>query len=237
MLKGNQLALKKQGKTLLHPLSFSVAPGEFKVLLGQNGAGKSSLIRMLAGFEPELLSQVLLQGQALRTLGPEERSQKLAWLPSDLPQSFPYRVEDILLLGRYPWHRGSPKASDFEKVKAAFSEFSLEPLKGRNVLSLSSGEQKLMHLARVFSGDQNYFLFDEPEAHLDLKNKTFLFRFLKAKAEVEKKAILVVSHEVQLAKEFATSCAFLKEGRLLCELKQGSTHFSLKLQEAFDLTL
>ena len=204
--------------------------------LGQNGAGKSSLLRIVAGLEENFSGQVTLDKKRISSLSSLEKARSIAWLSSESYQTFSYSALDVVLMGRYPWSLGEYKETDYIKAEEALASLGLFQKKQQSVLDLSSGERKLVNLARVLVGEQKVIILDEPEAHLDLKNSTKFFKLLKEKTIKEKKIVLMASHHVELSRRYCSNFICLKSGQVLGRLMESSQNSHLLLSETFELS-
>lgn len=234
-IKTSKLSYEINQKKLLHSVSFSASKGEFVVFLGQNGAGKSTLLRALAGMNHKLSQDIYLNKIALDKIPPGEKAKKIAWLPANSDLSFPYSILEIILMGRYPWHKGNPQEEDEKIARKILIELGLKKKENESFLNLSSGEQKLTELARVLAGEQKILILDEPTAHLDLKNAFKVFSFLKQKSKKEGKTILLASHNVHLSKTYSDRVIFIKSAQILADIKTEDQAFSNLMEETFDL--
>ena len=230
------LSLQKiTNSKILHDISLSAKTGEFIVLSGQNGSGKSTLLRLLAHLEKSEPNPFLSYKEKLiEDFSTQETSETIAWLGVNSEPSFGFSVLETSLMGRYPWHKGKPQTKDLEKCWKSLESFGLKDKAHRSFYTLSSGEKKLAELARVFSGEQEIFFLDEPEAHLDLKNAINIFSFLKRKAE-EGKIVFIASHHIRLAKSYAHRILLLKSGKLIADISPKDEKLTEVIAEAFEL--
>lgn len=222
-------------KGVLNISHFALPEKSFSVLMGQNGSGKSTFLRALCGLSPELKEAVSLSEKPLKNFSLEEKSKLMAWLPAQTSSSLPYTVEEVCQMGRYPWHKGKPNEEDHKKASIILDSLDLLEKSSQNFQTLSSGEQKLVELSRIFISDAKIFLLDEPTNHLDLKKSKLVFELLKKAVEKEGKTVLAVSHNLELTKKFSHHTFFLKSGELLSEELFKTLSFGEKVAQTFDL--
>ncbi len=180
-------------------------PGELVALLGPNGAGKSTLLRTLAGLQPPLTGRLDLGGTALADLSSSERARQLSIVLTDRVEASNLTVLELVRLGRHPhtsW-LGGLTAHDEAQVQAALAATGTENFAHRQVGELSDGERQKVLLARALAQDTLIILLDEPTAHLDLPNRVSLMRLLHRLARQTHKAILLSTHELDLALQAA----------------------------------
>ena len=187
------------------PLHLALWPGELVCLLGPNGAGKSTLLRTLAGLQPSLGGRLDLGGAPLASLSAGERARQLSVVLTDRLDVGNLTALELVQLGRHPhtgW-LGGLSAHDAARVQAALLATGTQTLADRAVNELSDGERQKVLLARALAQDTPVVLLDEPTAHLDLPNRVALMRLLHRLARQTGKAILLSTHELDLALQAA----------------------------------
>ncbi len=198
-------AAKKTPHPVAGPLQLALWPGELVCLLGPNGAGKSTLLRTLASLQPPLGGQLAVGGQQLAALSAPERARQLSIVLTDRIDAGNLTVRELVRLGRHPhtgW-LGSLSAHDEAQVQAALEATGTAAFAPRPVGELSDGERQKVLLARALAQDTPVVLLDEPTAHLDLPNRVALMRLLHRLARQTGKAILLSTHELDLALQAA----------------------------------
>ncbi|OGX91323.1 ABC transporter ATP-binding protein [Hymenobacter coccineus] len=196
---------KKTPRPVAGPLRLALWPGELVCLLGPNGAGKSTLLRTLAGLQPPLGGRLELGGRPLAAMGAAERARQLSVVLTDRVDAGNLAVRELVRLGRHPhtgW-LGGLSAHDEARVQAALEATGTEAFADRPVGELSDGERQKVLLARALAQDTPVVLLDEPTAHLDLPNRVALMRLLHQLARTTGKAILLSTHELDLALQAA----------------------------------
>ncbi|MFD2786718.1 ABC transporter ATP-binding protein [Hymenobacter rubripertinctus] len=196
---------KKMPRPVAGSLRLALWPGELVCLLGPNGAGKSTLLRTLAGLQPPLGGQLRLGDQELATLNAPARARQLSVVLTDRVDGGNLTGHELVRLGRHPhtgW-LGSLSAHDEAQVQAALAATGTAGLAHRPVGELSDGERQKILLARALAQDTPLILLDEPTAHLDLPNRVALMRLLHRLARQTGKAILLSTHELDLALQAA----------------------------------
>lgn len=182
-------------------LSLYLAPGELVCLLGPNGAGKSTLMRTLAGIQPPLAGQIWLDDVDLRTLLPKALAMKLSTVLTDRVEVGNLAVYDLVALGRYPYTdwTGRLQESDHIAVDLALYAARADKLALRSMNELSDGERQKVMIARALAQEPEVILLDEPTAFLDLPHRVEIMSMLRELARRTRCAILLSTHDLDLA--------------------------------------
>ncbi len=208
-------------KTVSSSLDLSLSKGEFVALLGTNGCGKSTLLRTMAGLQEALTGQIFINGIDTKTLSNKAKARLLSLVLTDKILSPYLLVEDIIGIGRYP-HIGSMgilSKEDKKIVQNCLKLCQLEGYRHRAYAELSDGEQQRVMLARALAQDTPLMMLDEATAHLDLANRVALMNLLRDLAKQTNKAILLSTHELDLALQWCDTIWLMdKDG----SIKQGS---------------
>lgn len=181
-----------------------MAAGRLYTLLGPNGVGKSTLLRVLAGLQAAQQGTITLNGQRSPLPAPT-LARQLAIVLSEYPGSMGLRVEDLVRLARAPYNgwQGRLSAADREQVARALAATGMEDFRQRPLGSLSDGERQRAMIARAVAQDTPLILLDEPTSHLDLPNRAQMLRLLHRLSRDLDKAILLSTHDLDLALQAA----------------------------------
>lgn len=219
MLKADQLACARGGRTVLSGVSLELAPGEVLGVLGANGAGKSSLLATLAGELPPGAGTATLDGQALSAWSARALARRRAVLPQSPSLAFDLPVRTVVEMGAYAFPEVSP-AQLHALVDRALALADVTRLGLRRYATLSGGEQQRVQFARVLvqvlaareEGDARLLFLDEPTASLDPRHQADLLGAVAALARAQRVAVLAVLHDVNLAAAWCTSLLLLAGG-------------------------
>lgn len=186
-------------------IDLDLEAGELVCLLGPNGSGKSTLMRTLAGVQRALGGSVLLEGRELARLHPKEIARVLSLVLTDRVMTGNMSVYALVALGRYPYTglMGRLTEEDESVVRRAIETTGTRQFAHRHIGDLSDGERQKVMIARAIAQDTPVILLDEPTAHLDLPNRLEIIHLLKTLALQERKAIVLSTHELDLALQAA----------------------------------
>jgi len=203
---------------VLHGVDLDIAAGQVVALLGPNGEGKSTLLRVLAGLLPCESGTVRLVDRELERFTARERARRLALVFQGARPVFPFTVEEYVAQGRFPhvgpWHR--PGEGDAGAVQSALARTGLVGLAHRNIETLSGGEWQRAGVARGLAQGADVLLLDEPKGHLDLRHRTILGRVLREEARAGR-GVLWVLHDIELALDTADRALLLAGGRVIAD--------------------
>ena len=197
--------------TVIQPsLSLEAREGEMICLLGQNGCGKSTLIRTLAGFLPPLSGQAFVRQSAsayksLFSMTEHERSLLFSVVLTDRLSTDRTTVEDVVAMGRYPYANilGKLSDTDVRNINEALTAVNMEHKRGAYFSELSDGEKQRTLIAKALAQQTPFILLDEPTAHLDLPNRIKTLLLLRQLARTTARTILISTHELDLALQTA----------------------------------
>lgn len=189
----------KVEKVLFSDLNLELNEGQLVCFMGPNGIGKSSLIRTLAGLQDALGGEISVHGNH------KNRSELISVVLTDKILSGGMTVYDLVSFGRYPYLNWDVNLTyeDEEVIHRAINHVHIESLIDTPVHMLSDGQLQMVMIARAIAQDTPIVLLDEPTAHLDLNNRVEIMRLLRRLAKTMNKAILVATHELDLALQTA----------------------------------
>lgn len=216
-------------------ISFSLEKGKLTCLLGPNGVGKSTLIKTIMGQIPPLKNQVYLDKKPANSISKKDLSKKIAVVLTEKINSANLTVKQVVSLGRIPhtgW-LGSLSVEDQQKIETAILSTHINYIENRPINELSDGQLQKVMIARALAQDCEILILDEPTAHLDLINRFEIMHLLRDIAKKENKAVLVVTHDLEIAIDTADEFWLMQCGfPLVC----GSPE-DLILQGKIDLLL
>lgn len=190
---------------VLADLNLNIEAGDFVAVIGANGAGKSTLLRLLAHILRPTTGYITLFGQPLNEF---KNWQKVGYVPQNpgrQQRSFPISVREVVALGRLDGRSLMQRftAADAKAVDTIIEQFSLQELAKRKIGDLSGGQQQRVFLARAMVNNPDLLLLDEPATGVDPDAKVELYQMLGNLNAREGKTIVMVSHDLELASQYA----------------------------------
>ncbi len=210
-LEFQTVGISYDSKPVLEDVSLCITDG-ITVLLGRNGAGKTSLLRCLTGEKRDYRGHILLDGTEVRSLQPRDRAKRIGYLPQELPQPG-VTVQELVAFGRSPYLplTGRLTEPDAEAVEKALHLTGMAAFSHRLVDSLSGGERKKAFLAMALAQETPLVVLDEPTAQLDAAARLEFCRLLKKLNAETGRSFLVVMHELPEALVLADCLVVLHE--------------------------
>ena len=218
ILTARGLSVTLAGRLVLDDVSLALSSGHLVALVGPNCAGKTTLLRAMAGLVPSE-GAIEVGGAALSSLTLRERARRFAYLPQGHIVHWPLPARDIVALGRYPHGTTDPARltpKDAEAVLRAMQATDVVEFSERRVTELSGGERSRVALARVLAVEAPVILADEPTASLDPRHQFDVMKSLRASAD-QGVLVIVVTHDLGLAARFADTVLVLSDGRLVSQ--------------------
>jgi iron complex transport system ATP-binding protein len=200
---------------VLDGLNVSVRGGELVCLLGTNGTGKSTLLRTLSRVQPALAGSVMVDGVDLKQLSQIELARRLGIVLTERPTVGALTARRLVELGRYPYWdwSGRMTSKDHDVVTWAIEAVSATHLTSRDCMSLSDGERQRFMIARALAQEPSILLLDEPTAFLDVPSRVELMGLLRRLAREEQLAIVVSTHDLELALRMADTIWLVSRGK------------------------
>ena len=217
LLHIDNLAIGYADKILINAISTSVKEGEFISLLGMNGVGKSTLLKVLSGIITPLSGAISLGGTLLSELSALEIAKQIAFVSTtdEAPENM--TVYDYVALGRYPYTGWSGRLSEEDKsiVSEMLKKVAINQFTEKSLYQLSDGERQRTRIARALAQDTPIILLDEPTAFLDFVRKKELFELLLKLVQETNKSLILTTHDIHDVLNYCTSSWVLKEGELV----------------------
>lgn len=201
------------GPAVLDGIDLALPAGVPTALLGANGCGKTTLLRLLLGLRRPSSGGIELLGRPLAGMSRRERARTVGWVPQSEQIPFDFSLLDYVLLGRAPYLSplALPAPEDAALARQALATVGLAALADRPVTQLSGGEQQLGALARVLAQAPKIVLLDEPTSHLDLANRRAVLDVLRSLA-ASGTTLVFTTHDPALAAELARYVVLLRRG-------------------------
>jgi iron complex transport system ATP-binding protein len=223
----------------LEATSFQAKPGEIVAILGPNASGKSTLLQLIAGILQPLSGRILLNGFVIHSLSPRTRAQRIAMVQQESRLLFPARAWEFVLQGRHAHGRSLrfETADDVLIAKNALAQVGASGLTDRWMDQISGGEKQRVILARALAQQPLLLLLDEPTLHLDIAAQVGLLDSLRRLAAENRYTVVVVTHELNLAAEYADQIVLMQRGRCLRVGSPASIYQRELLEQVFQTPL
>ncbi|MCM5552972.1 ABC transporter ATP-binding protein [Pleomorphomonas sp. NRK KF1] len=232
ILAVHDLAWAARGVSILDGIGFSLSRGGRLVIVGRNGAGKSSLLRCLYRVNRPTAGRVLLDGADIWQMSGRAFACKVATVLQEMPVDFGLTAREIVELGRLPHRRSAfaSEAADGEIVGGTMARLDVDHLAHRAFATLSGGEKQRVMLARALVQEPDLLILDEPTNHLDIRHRLELVELLRALPIT----IIATMHDLDLAAAFGDEMLVLSAGRLAAHLRPDALTPEL-IRAAFDV--
>ena len=218
-------------REFIRDLTFSVRNGEFIGLLGANGSGKSTILRLASGILTPGKGCIRLWGNSLQSYRNKDRAKLLCYLPQLLDVSIPFSVKELVCMGLYPYDIPPAMSVDEALEVVGLKEKSESPL-----INLSGGEKRRAFIAMTLLQGAGILLLDEPLANLDIKYQIELLKLLKELQKKKDISIIMALHDINIALQFE-KVVLIKEGRVLGTGSPEDVLTKEMLKEAFAISV
>lgn len=217
MLKAQNLSLKIDDKIILHPLDLEFKSGKIYGLIGHNGSGKSSLIKILAKQQKEYQGSVFLDNKNIKKYHSKEFAKKVAYLPQILPDTSYLNGFELVSMGRYAHQSGflRDRLKDNNIVIKCLKITKTLNFKDQEVQALSGGEKSRLFLAMLLAQESKFLLLDEPLAPLDISYQIEVMNLISKLCKELKIGIIIVIHDINLASLYCDKLIALKNGNIV----------------------
>jgi len=213
ILRADGVSVVLDGTTVLDDVTLDIVPGEVLALVGPNGAGKSTLLSVLSGDREPSSGSALIDGRDIATVKHLDLARLRSVLTQENQVSFPFRVAEVVEMGRSPWARTPQVEEDEEAIAEAVDVTDIRHLLDRRFTALSGGEKARVSLARVLAQRTGAVFLDEPTAALDLRHQEDIMKVARSLARAGR-TVIVVLHDLSLAAAYADRVALIAHGAL-----------------------
>ena len=232
-IKADNLVWKIGSRPIIDGLSFAAEPGKMLGLLGPNGSGKTSLLRLLAGLKKPTSGQVTLEGKNITQIGRRSLAQRIAFIEQHATTNASLKVIDVVKLGRFP-HRfmfSGWTVADDEAVTYALERTEMTAKRNDRWQSLSGGEKQRTHLARALAQSPKELILDEPTNHLDILHQINLMRLVSALPITS----IIALHDLNHAAMFCDELIVMQSGKIVASGSPETVITQALLQEVFSV--
>lgn len=209
------------GADILKDIDLSLGKDSMLGILGANGAGKSTLLKVLTGILKAQSGDVLFKKRPLSSLSRREIAKRIAYIPQDPVFAFPFKVYEVILMGRAPYI-GSfefERETDRETADRAMDTVGISHLKDRLITETSSGERQLASIARALVQEPEVMILDEPATFLDIRHRSEIMKLLRKLREERGILIIAATHDIFTALYYFDEIVLIKDGRVFADGK------------------
>jgi len=203
---------------VLRNISFEIKNGEFLGIIGPNGSGKTTLLKIIDRILMPQEGSICINGVNIDEMKRDALARLIAVVPQDSPMTFPFSVEEIVLMGRAP-HLGRLRfegKKDYEIAHGAMEMTDTLPFATRSINELSGGERQRILIARALAQQPQIILLDESTAFLDIKHQIDFFDLIKTLNKKEGLTVISVTHDINLASLYCDRIILLNAGNIHC---------------------
>jgi len=229
ILDFNKVSFSYEGDNFIKDLSFTVENGQFIGLLGANGSGKSTILKLASGILTASGGSVDLWGKSIQSYKNKDRAKLLSYLPQVLDISIPFTVREVVSMGLYPYDILPPLTTD-EALKMVGLAHKADSV----IINLSGGERRRVYIAMTLLQGAGLVLLDEPLANLDIRYQIELIRLLKELRASRGITIIMALHDINIALQFDT-LLLIKEGKIIGTGTPDAVLTGNLLKDAFDV--
>lgn len=201
------------GGEVLKDVNFTLEQGQFLAILGNNGVGKSTLLKCLNKILKADSGELLLDGESILQMSNHQVSRRIAFVSQTVPNT-QMTVHDVVMLGRRPYMKWGFTEKDHQIVHSAMDRLNLESLRGRFLNQLSGGERQKVMLARALAQQPKLLLLDEPTSSLDIHNQYQVLEIVRELCHHDGLTAVVVIHDLNLALRFCDQFLLLRQGQV-----------------------
>ena len=208
-------------------------------IVGPNGAGKTTLLKCIGAVLPIRRGSLFIDGRDLSSLKSRERARLVCYVPQEHDTTFNYTVSDFVLLGRAAFISpfALPSREDASAAAEALEFVGLAEYADRSISELSSGERRLVLIARALAQQSDILLMDEPTTFLDPKHETEIFQLVRKLADEKTKTILVTLHSLEMAVQHSDQMVFMKRGEVVAQGRSAEIFEDSLLERVYDMKM
>ena len=201
---------------VLHSISINIPVGQFIGVIGPNGSGKSTLLKLLGGVLTADSGNLLFNGADYRDQNRKQLARSITWVAQDHPMVFPFKVSEIVLMGRHPYL--SPFTfegeEDIEIVRSAMERTQTLQFAQRSFNEISGGEKQRVMIAGAIAQEPEVMILDEPTSALDIKYQIQILNILKKLNADKNLTVILAMHDLHLASKYCDRLILLDHGQI-----------------------
>jgi iron complex transport system ATP-binding protein len=226
MMHVSGISFSYNSHPILRDITTHFPAGQMIGILGANGAGKSTLLKLLASILRPKSGTISFQNKILSQWPRHTLAREMAYVPQEMQTPFPFRVQELVLMGRIPHLPGFGfgSAHDHRVAEEALRAVDAWRFQERRFTELSGGERQRVVIARALAQEPRVMILDEPTAFLDIQHQVMIMKFLQQWRAQTGGTVIAALHDLNLAAQFCRSVVLLKNNAILA---QGATETTL----------
>ncbi len=231
-----KLFFKYNSHNTLSDINLQIESGETLGIIGPNGSGKTTFVKLLDNILKPESGKVQLFGKDIGKIKREELAKIVAYVPQSIEIIFPFTVFEVVLMGRAPYLKGLgfENERDYEIANKIIEDLDIKNIIHKPYNSLSGGEKQRVSIARALCQLPKVILLDEPNAHLDISHQLEIFNFMKRLNQNEDVTVISVSHDLNLASIYFDRILILKDGVIAASGKPDEVFTKEQIKEVFN---
>lgn len=239
MIKVVNLDFEYDGNKVIDNCSLNIKSGKICCLLGRNGCGKTTLLRIVGGTLKPKRGKVFVNDIDVNKESKSRVAKLIGYVPQEHNGVFPYKVVDMVVMGRAPYLKiySRPSKKDYMIAKQALDDLGILKLESRNYMELSGGEKQMVFIARALAQEAQFLLLDEPTSHLDFYNQQRIIKTLKKVAIDKGCGILVSMHDPNQVVSLTDEVAMMKNGKIVRFGESLKLMNEVNLRKLYDIDL
>jgi iron complex transport system ATP-binding protein len=204
------------GKKVIDGVSLTLAPGRFYGVVGPNGCGKTTMVDLLCRFRAPQQGRIDYNGKRLSAFSKRQLAREISLVPQNFYINFPFRVRDVVMMGRYPYipRFGRPSGRDAGIVADVMAAADVAGMAERLVTELSGGERQRVVFARALAQDTPVLILDEATSNLDVGHAIRLLGLAARRVQQESKTVLAVFQDINQAAAYCDHLVFMCRGKV-----------------------
>ena len=212
----NHISFNYADRRVIDDISLALVPGKFYGIIGPNGSGKTTMLDLLARHRLPDEGDISYQGKLLSSFSKKELSKKIALVPQNFYINFPFTVEQIVMMGRYPHipRFSAPSADDLSILQNVMQLTEITKFANRYITELSGGERQRVVFARALAQDTPVLILDEATSNLDINFSINLLNIAEQRVRTNENTVVAVMQDINLAAVYCDYLIFMSGGKI-----------------------